>query len=1155
MQDDTAAAAADQGQAPAGANDFFEQAISANAKNYPTKSLTVEPKWLRRPASVAFGFGGRLVRVASGLGPKVQIDRVVTVPGVVERAEKLERAATGQEEGGLAKFCDDRAGAGEWEEQDDLSSTEKESWQLLKTLFHAAAGGAPGAGGPAARERLVEMLGGFDREELKARVEELAKELKAKLPPIPGADNLAEREGSPAASMNLPGETRASQQQQNENGVSESSLFGGDSQQGDNAESNLNGFLGSGASGGGDDFFASLGQQNQNRPSALPDRLTQEQAGGQDASSSIAATIGSGPSSLKSLSLKASTFKLVPDDASEADRLVTQSLVLGDFASAVELALSTERYADALLFALQSASPELVSTVQQTYFVRTATERPYLRVLESISATTVGCGGRDLADVIQNADLEQNWREAFVVACTYAASDEDFSNLIEQLGQRLEYQFELVRGRAGPAAADQWRKNATLCYLAAGKLEKVVGVWVQQMQEDEQARLSSETAAVNRGSSASDEAASATVRFEAHSRALQAFIEKVQVFQHAVGYVDVELANPTESAVVAESGARIYKLASLYDRYIEYAELLANQGKVDLALKYIAKTPADYDGTNSAVSVNAMRRERLLRASSAQAGRTIISAYGAHAGAAGTGRYAQNANPYGLSSAATVPQAQGAYSNPLAASTRSAYANPYAAAPSTAPASSYNPYAPAPSAVAPPSAAVASPARNPYAAQPLTNPHDDPYAPAPGMSAPNAATQPSSSSTSAGASPYAPPTMNAGLAYATAPTASHDPYGPSTASNPGMGLPGPPPMRTESPNYAGRNAAAGANVPPPPRAKPAGGWNDVPTLPAPRRNTPAPTPSATPAKPNAITSPFPNSSPVGTPALGPGQVPPPPPSRGANRTPAPVPPPPMTGHVQQQPRFAPPPPASGRVLSPAPANNSQYAPAPPQPLMGSFGSSQAPVLGQSFAAGPGQGAVGPPPPPPPPMASQRSGPVYAAPPPPRTGTPSAPPPPRASQAPAPSAAAPPPQPPQPDHRGPQPPAPPPFPAANGSVTARPPPPPMASAPFPKPPPQQSGHMQPNGVAPPPPSAGAQQPYPPQPPHSQPTTPQTQSQGFPPAPPPPMGARAGPRPPPQAPAQAPSQGPPSAAGPPPPPAQQQQQQQQPAQPPRAKYRKG
>lgn len=1189
--------------ATAGANDFFEQAISANAKNYPTKSLSVAPKWLRRPASVAFGFGGRLVRVAAGQGPRVQIDRIVTVPGVIERAEKLERAATGQEEGGLAKFCDDRAAGGEWEDEDQsLSAAEKEGWAQLKTLFHASAGGMPGSGGAEAREKLIEMLGGFDREDLKARVEHLVKDLRARLPAIPGisVDETASEVARSPSAETVTTTNKMSPGSQTDPSAptdltsTEPSLFGGSHN--DEGSGGINGFLG-GTDGRdqstGDDFFASLGSGNSGsaRPSALPDRLTQPSLQGQDASSSIAATMGSGPSSVKSLNLKAATFKLFQDGASEADRLVTQSLVLGDFASAVELALSTERYADALLFALQSASPDLVSNVQREYFARTATDRPYLRVLESISATSVGGGGRDLADVIQNADLEQNWREAFVVACTYAASDEEFSSLVEQLGQRLEYQYELVKGRAGPAAADGWRKNAVLCYLAAGKLEKVVGVWVQQMNEDEQARL---------GGAARDEATSATVRFEAHARALQAFVEKVQVFQHAVGYVDVELASPTQSTAVAESGARIYKLASLYDRYIEYAELLANQGKVDLALKYVAKTPADYDGTNSAVSANAMKRERLLRASHSAAATqgyaSASSGYGSSSRAQ-AGRYAQSANAYGAPAAASNP-----YSNPLASSStaRTAYSNPYAPAPASTPAANanaYNPYAPAPAAAAAPAgvpSAVASPARNPYApAQPMTNPHDDPYAPAPSAQGPPAAAAAAPPSAAASSNPYAPAPGAAGLTYAAAPSAAHDPYGPSAGGNPGAGLPAPPPMRTESPSFAGRNGAAAAAVPPPPRAKPASGWNDVPTLPAPRRNTPAP-PSATgssPApgapKPAAITSPFPNSSPVGTPGvygappMGPGQVPPPPPSRGANRTPAPVPPPPMSGQAPPppmagrvlspgpaaNPQYAPPPPASmGREVSPGPAANSQYAPPPPRSLMGSLGPSQSPNGGAgpmppmqgNPAPAPGQGAVVPPPP-----MAQRSGPTYAAPPPPRTGTPSAPPHPRASAAPPPpppaaaAAAAPPPPPasngvgmqqqqpgapgsvPPPPLAGPIFAAPPPPPPASGqAAAARPPPPPMAPGPAPP----QSGPPQPMGGSGSPLMQPQQaQPSFPGPPPPPPAQAQAQP-GMPPPPPQQQGQQSRPPPPPQGQAQAPPQ---QAARPPPPPQ---------AQPPRMKYRK-
>lgn len=83
-------------------------------------------------------------------------------------------------------------------------------------------------------------------------------------------------------------------------------------------------------------------------------------------------------------------------------------------------------------------------------------------------------------------------------------------------------------------------------------------------------------------------------RYSAHARALQSFIEKVTVFKSATGYVDVDLAHPTVSNEVAETGARTYKLAALYDKYDEYAEVLSTQGLVTLAVKYAALTPADH---------------------------------------------------------------------------------------------------------------------------------------------------------------------------------------------------------------------------------------------------------------------------------------------------------------------------------------------------------------------------------------------------------------------------------------------------------------------------------------------------------------------------------------------------------------------------------
>ena len=74
--------------------------------------------------------------------------------------------------------------------------------------------------------------------------------------------------------------------------------------------------------------------------------------------------------------------------------------------------------------------------------------------------------------------------EIYVVLCTFAKGDE-FAGLAEQLGQRLEFASSLRRGVEG----DEFRKNATLTYLAARKLKKVVNIWIEKMSSEEEHTL------------------------------------------------------------------------------------------------------------------------------------------------------------------------------------------------------------------------------------------------------------------------------------------------------------------------------------------------------------------------------------------------------------------------------------------------------------------------------------------------------------------------------------------------------------------------------------------------------------------------------------------------------------------------------------------
>lgn len=151
-----------QAEAPSGA-DLFEQG-NLNVQSFPAVSLTQAPKWTKRPAAAAFGFGGKLVSVNAQHGGTVKIHHVVTEPDVVERAVKLDLACDAQT---LADFAKERASGADLPSSSTAESgKEDETWGLLKTLFNADS-----------REELVTMLG-FSKEDIQSKVKDAVKTLK-----------------------------------------------------------------------------------------------------------------------------------------------------------------------------------------------------------------------------------------------------------------------------------------------------------------------------------------------------------------------------------------------------------------------------------------------------------------------------------------------------------------------------------------------------------------------------------------------------------------------------------------------------------------------------------------------------------------------------------------------------------------------------------------------------------------------------------------------------------------------------------------------------------------------------------------------------------------------------------------------------------------
>ena len=686
-------------------DDLFTALGNAPPPSTGGMPLVTAPKWLSRPTSVAFGFGGQLVTISKPVpgaqGFPLRMHEIHTEPYIADRARVLSQAL---DENALADFCAMQC------QNPNTRASDMAGWKTLQTLFHVDS-----------RDELVELLG-FSKDDITNQVQQAVGALG--LPPL--------------EDENAQGEDPASQ----------------------------------------------VPPVTDEDPTAFFDQVPDVP--------------------LEPPQPAAEPFRLHPNGNQDPDRLITKSLILGDFENAVSLLVSQDRFADALVLATRAGDELLVKT-QRAYFKRHAMSKPYLRLLQSIVT-------EDLSDVVYYADLSE-WQEIFAVLCTYA-KQEDFSVLAERLGQRLEDRYLHSVQLGTPALTD--RKNAVLCYLAAGCLEKVMSMWIEEMQEEEYAIKSGNTQRDNSP-------------YSAHAEALQTLMEKVVVFQHAVQYTDEDLQPPVPN----DDGTvpvREFKLAPLYNYILEYVNVLAEQGLVDIALKFVALTPPDYTPNQQSTVADAeWTHDRLLRASEMT-------------------QYAQT-NPY-----AQGAYAQGAYD-------QSAYGG------YNVPAAPSVPAVPAPQPLAPP----------PMASQ-MAPPPPPPAAPSmptiPSVPAvPTALSQPDPTP-----SPYAPPvhpvtappSVAQTTAYATQPV-------PQAMQAPPPPVIGAPPPASMTPGLIPEPAVgtiASSPLPPPPQLRrEKGGWNDVP---APSLPPPPPKRAPSAATGAAITSPFPNQPP----SMAASAAMPPPPPRG-----------------------------------------------------------------------------------------------------------------------------------------------------------------------------------------------------------------------------------------------------------------------------------
>ena len=329
-------------------------------------------------------------------------------------------------------------------------------------------------------------------------------------------------------------------------------------------------------------------------------------------------------------------FQVYTGEESDADKKITRALMLGNFDAALDVCLKENRLSDAFMIAI-CGGEKCVAKAQAAYFKRQSDAPNYLRLLASVV-------GKNLWDLVYNADLK-DWKEVMATLATFADQSE-FPDLCEALGDRLE---EAISEEAG-----SYRKDASFCYLAGSKLEKVVVNWAQELKENEAAGL---------------EKSEEDNSFSIHARSLQDFIEKVTVFRKVTGFKDTEQHKDAD-----------WKLEPLYAKYVEYADIASSHGQLAIAEKYLDLLPAKYP----AAEVAKDRVKRATRKSAPQAAtttrttRTIQTPTPAQ----------QNVSPYAPSVPLTQPApATSAYApmNPL---------GPQAQAQAQSQTSARNPYLP-----------------------------------------------------------------------------------------------------------------------------------------------------------------------------------------------------------------------------------------------------------------------------------------------------------------------------------------------------------------------------------------------------------------------------------------------------------------------------
>lgn len=292
-----------------------------------------------------------------------------------------------------------------------------------------------------------------------------------------------------------------------------------------------------------DDFFS--GGQDETGAEFDFGSLVQEAPAHQEEETAVAAAANSGfapraeemaPGLSDAGHVRKGTFEGVPfplfaSESSEIDHTITRAIILGNFEAAVDLCVKADRLSDALLVAI-CGGDELVAKTQQLYFQKA--RFPYLRVVSGIVK-------KDISDVVQHAFIE-NWEEILALICSYGKGAK-FAELCNILGSRIEAVVPTNPKMATPAL---------ICFMAAGNAIKAIQLVLSEQKRLAPSRQSPE-----------------------YTAWLEHLIEKTRIIEQISGYVAPQNVVPIQE-----------NIPEISDRFIEYSWLMADQGLLDIAVRY-----------------------------------------------------------------------------------------------------------------------------------------------------------------------------------------------------------------------------------------------------------------------------------------------------------------------------------------------------------------------------------------------------------------------------------------------------------------------------------------------------------------------------------------------------------------------------------------